>query len=99
MPRSALERFAEAESGVADGDHDDAAAEALGPAIALHGDPATLAGVLDDVLADLGQRHREADDRLRLELELRLDDLLRALLHAADDAVDVVGLRDGRDVE
>src|SRR6185312_11622750 len=56
MPRRALQRAAKAEPGVADRDHHDAAAEALRPALALHRHPTALAGMLDDVLADFGQR-------------------------------------------
>src|ERR1041384_7044127 len=54
MPGRALERLLETEPSVADRDHHDAPPEALRPAIALHRDPTALAGMLENVLADLG---------------------------------------------
>ena len=45
--------------------------------VGLHGDPAAAARVLDDVLADLGERHREAHRRLRVEVQLLREDRLR----------------------
>jgi hypothetical protein len=55
--------------------------------------------VLHDVLARLGERHREAHRRARVEPELALQDRLRALLDAADHVVHVAGLPDRGDLE
>src|SRR6202022_903606 len=56
--RRALERLAKAEARGTDRDDDDAAiAESLAPGVSLHGDPAPAPSVLDDVLADLRERH------------------------------------------
>ena len=54
--------------------------------------------MLDDVLADLGEGHREAHRRLRIEVELAQHQL-RLLLNAPDDVVHVLALRDARDLE
>src|SRR5262249_7021984 len=99
MPRRALERLAEAEPGIADRDDDDPPAEPLRPALALYGAPSALAGLLENFLPDLRERHREADDRLRIQMQLARDDLFRAGLHPTDDVVHVGALRDRRDVE
>jgi len=48
MPGRALERFTEAESGIAHRDDDDASAETLRPPIALHRNPAALTRVLEE---------------------------------------------------
>src|SRR5262249_23667510 len=63
MPRRRLERLAKSEAGVANRNLYHFATKSLRPAVRLHGDPAALAGVLENVLTDLRQRHREADDR------------------------------------
>src|SRR5206468_2719311 len=67
-------------------------------AVGLHHDPTAAARVLDDVLADLGQRHREANRRLCIETELAKHQL-RLLLDAANDIVNILAPRDTRDLE
>ena len=67
------------------------------PCVRLHHHPAASAGVLDDVLAGLGQRHREAPDHARIGLEFVAEDRFRALLNALDDRMHVFAARDRRD--
>src|SRR5207237_9290056 len=94
----ALERLAKSDAGVSDGNNDDAPTEPLRPAIRLHHHPAATPCMLDDVLADLGEGHREAHRRLRIEVELAQYQL-GLLLNAPDDVVHVLALRDARDLE
>ena len=55
--------------------------------------------MLDDVLARLGERHREAHRRGRVEVQRVDENLLRLLLHVVDDFVHVFGAANRRDLE
>ena len=51
--------------------------------------------MLDDVLADLGQGHRETDNRFGVDPELVGHDLLRLLLDTPDDVVHIAPVHAG----
>ena len=61
----------ESDAWIGDGDDDDAPpTEPHPPGVGLNRDPATASGVLDDVLADFRQRHRESHGDLRVEVQV-----------------------------
>src|SRR3970282_862811 len=86
----ALERPPETKSGIADGDHHGAPPESLAILIGLHRNPASLAGMLHDVLTDFRQRHSEAHRGLRIKVQFVDQDGLRATLDSLNDRVDIV---------
>ena len=51
--------------------------------------------MLDDVLADFRQRHRETHGDLSVEVQVLYQCILRPLLDLVDDLVDVVAFGDG----
>src|SRR4051812_44810011 len=90
--------MAESNSRICDRDDDDApSAEAYPPGVSLDCNPATASGVLDDVLADLRQRHRESHGDLCVEVQVFYQCLLRPLLDLVHDLVNVVTFRDRSD--
>ncbi len=94
-----LERAAEAEPGVADGDHDDPAPESLAEVIQVDGDPSGGPRMLHNILTCLRKRHRESHRGLGLEPELIAQHPGGPLLDPSDHLVHVLRCADRRDVE
>ncbi len=95
----AFERSAKPDARVTHSDLDHAPPQPPLPSIRLNGDPSAAPGVLDDVLADFGQRHDESDRGLRIDIELAREDLLGALLDPINDLMHVRAFRDRGDLQ